>query len=203
MSLKSTVNKPIISSDFASRGQVDLIDLKNTDEVNRPYNDLLVYQDHHTNFVYLRPLQRKNSRIAFVLFEIFCSFGPHHILQNDNRKEFININLASMIRDTWPECKIFHAKARHPQSQGSVERVNQEIKKVLGSLMRKSNDPCWTKYIPIVQHFISTSPHSTQSNKSSYRVLFGTYSGTTGVWNPRRYCSLEGRRIELVNLKIS
>ena len=168
------MSKPIRSSDFASRGQVDLIDLQNSDEVNRPYNYLLVYQDHLTKFVVLRPLQRKTAEeVAFVLFEIFCLFGPPHILQSDNGKEFRNVNLASMIRDLWPDCKIVHGKARHPQSQGSVERVNREIKKVLGSLMRKSNVPCWTKYIPIVQHSINTSPHSTLSNKSPYRVLFG------------------------------
>ena len=56
-----------------------------------------------------------------------------------------------MIRELLPECKIVHGKARHTQSQGSVERVNQEIKKLLGSLMRKKVDPCWVKYIPLVQ----------------------------------------------------
>ena len=52
--LKSTVTKPIRTSEFASRGQVDLIDLQNTSEVNRPYNFLMVYQDHLTKFVVLR-----------------------------------------------------------------------------------------------------------------------------------------------------
>ena len=43
-SLKSTVTKPVYSPDFASRGQVDLIDMQTTSDVNRPYNFLLVYQ---------------------------------------------------------------------------------------------------------------------------------------------------------------
>ena len=30
---------------------------------------------------------------------------------------------------------------RHSQSQGSVERVNKEIKKVLGSLIKKTKSP--------------------------------------------------------------
>ena len=46
--LKSRVTKPIRSSGFASRGQIDLIDLQNTPEINRPYNFLMVYQDHLT-----------------------------------------------------------------------------------------------------------------------------------------------------------
>ena len=181
------MNKPIRSSDFASRRQVDLIEKLHSGEVNRLCNYLLVYQDHLTKFVILRPLQRKTAEeVAFVLFEIFCLFGPPHILQSDNGKEFRNVNLASMIRDLWPDCEIVHGKACHPQSQGSVERVNREIKKVLGSLMRKLNDPCWTKYIPSVQHSINTSLHSTLSNKSPYRVLFGRepFQGLQEFGNP-------------------
>ena len=78
-----------------------------------------------------------------------------------------------MIRDLWPSCRIVHGKPRHPQSQGSVERVNREIKKVLGALMRKNRDPCWLKYVSLAQHSINTSLHSTLENKSPYRVLFG------------------------------
>ena len=174
-SLKSTVVKPIQSPDFASRGQVDLIDLQNTDDVNRPYSFLLVYQDHHTKFVILRPLTSKCAKeVSKTLFEIFCLIGSPHILQSDNGKEFKNVDLAGMIRYIWPDCKIIHGKPRHPQSQGSVERVNQEVKHVLGSLMRmKSRDPCWVKYVPIVQHSINTSPHSTLLGNSPYRILFG------------------------------
>lgn len=127
-SLKSIVVKPIQSADFASRGQVDLIDLQNTDDVNRPYSFLLVYQDHHTKFVVLRPLTSKSSdEVSKTLCEIFCLIGSPHILQSDNGKEFKNVDLAAMIRDIWPDCKIIHGKPRHPQSQGSVERVNREV----------------------------------------------------------------------------
>ena len=96
----------------------------------------------------LRPLKRKSAQeVVDNLLDVFCLLGPPHILQCDNGREFKNINLATFIREQWPECKVIHGKARHPQSQGSVERVNKEIKKVLGSFMRKSKDPCWDKYV--------------------------------------------------------
>ena len=172
--LKSTVTKSIRSSDFASRGQIDLIDLQNTPEINRPYNFLMVYQDHLTKFVMLRPLRRKLAQeVVDNLLDVFCLLGPPHILQSDNGREFKNINLATFIREQWPECKVIHGKARHPQSQGSVERVNKEIKKVLGSFMRKSKDPCWVKYVNRTQYSINTSPHSTLEYKTPYRILFG------------------------------
>ena len=83
--IQSTVVKPIQSPDFASRGQVDLIDFQNTNQVNRPYNFLLVYQDHHTKFIVLRPLINKSAEeVSRTLFEIFCLIGSTHILQSDN-----------------------------------------------------------------------------------------------------------------------
>ena len=100
--------------------------------------------------------------------EIFCLIGSPHILQSDNSREFKNINLTSMIRELWPGYTIVHGKPRHLESQGSVERVNREIKEVLGSLIMKANDPCWVTYDPLVQHSINTSPHSTLKNRTSY-----------------------------------
>ena len=92
----------------------------------------MVYQDHLTKFVVLRPLQKKSAdEVIKYLLDIFSLFGSPHILQSDNGREFKNVNLATMIREKWPECKIVHGKPRHPQSQGFVERVNKEIKKCL------------------------------------------------------------------------
>ena len=100
-----------------------------------------MYQDHLTKFVVLRPLQRKCAdEVVIDLLDIFSLFEFSYILQSDNGREFKNVNLATMIRDKLPECKIVHGKPRLPQSQGSVERVNKGIKKVLSSLMRKNKD---------------------------------------------------------------
>ena len=58
------------------------------------------------------------------LFDIICLLGPPHILQSDNGRQFKDVDLAKMIRELWPGCRIVHGKPRHPQSQGSV--VNKE-----------------------------------------------------------------------------
>ena len=164
-SLKSTVSKPDRISDFASRGQVDLISMQASRAMNESYNFLLVYQKHLTKFIVLRLLKRKTAaEVTSILLYILCLIDPPHILQSDNGKEFKNINLAKMIRELWPGSKTVNGRPRHPQSQCSVERVNKEIKKVLGALMRKDNDPCWVKYVFIAQHSINTSSHSTLEN---------------------------------------
>ena len=86
---------------------------------------------------------------------------------------FKNVDLARMVRELWPGCRIVHGKPRQPQSRGSVERVNKEIKEVFRSLMRKAPNNNWVKFVPLVQHSISTTPHSTLEYQTPYRVLFG------------------------------
>ena len=63
--IKSLVVKPISSTGFLSRSLVDLIDFRDmSDEHNKPetgipYRWLLVYQDHFTEFIRLRPPKNK------------------------------------------------------------------------------------------------------------------------------------------------
>ncbi|XP_008189564.1 SCAN domain-containing protein 3-like, partial [Acyrthosiphon pisum] len=85
--------------------------------------------NHLTKFVILRPLKFKRAEVAYCLLDIFTLFGAPNILHSDNGREFVNAvitNLCSM----WPEVKIVHGKARHSQSQGSVERANQDIERI-------------------------------------------------------------------------
>ena len=61
------------------------------------------------------------------ILDICLLFGAPNILQSDNGAEF-TASIISQLKDLWPECKIVHGKPRHPQSQGSVERANADIK---------------------------------------------------------------------------
>ena len=92
-SMKSIVVKPITSSSYLSRAQVDLIDFSSTFPTdNHPYKWLLVYQDHFTKFIRLRPLRRKCAEeVADALMDIFCELGPPLILQSDNGLFLVNV----------------------------------------------------------------------------------------------------------------
>ena len=86
-----------------------LIEFRACNEVNLSYKFLLVYQDHLTKFIVLRTLkQRTAEEVVRTLMDIFCLIDSPHILQSDNGREFKNINLATMIRELWPGCKIVH-----------------------------------------------------------------------------------------------
>jgi hypothetical protein len=51
----------------------------------------------------------------------------------------------------WPDCTLVHGKPRHPQSQGSVERGNADIKDMLESLV-DLNDQEPLIHFPPLQH---------------------------------------------------
>jgi hypothetical protein len=50
----------------------------------------------------------------------FPIFGVSMILQSDNEREFKN-QVIGALATMWPGIKLVHGRARHPQSQGSVE----------------------------------------------------------------------------------
>lgn len=79
--------RPIISTVFNCRGQVDLIDLQSSPD--NSYKWLMNYQDHATKFCYLRPLLTKRaSEVATKILKIILEVGCPHILQSDNGREF-------------------------------------------------------------------------------------------------------------------
>ncbi|GFR57889.1 KRAB-A domain-containing protein 2 [Elysia marginata] len=84
---KGVVFRPILSNEFSSRGQVDLIDFQSMGDGQ--YKWIMVYQDHLTKFVVLRPLTSKRAcEVAFQLVDIFTLLGAPVILQSDNGSEF-------------------------------------------------------------------------------------------------------------------
>ncbi|XP_041369797.1 KRAB-A domain-containing protein 2-like [Gigantopelta aegis] len=80
---KGIVVKPIISKDFNSRAQVDLIDMQSMSQGQ--FKWIMVYQDHLTKFCVLRPLTSKRAaEVAFQLLDIFLLLGAPCVLQSDN-----------------------------------------------------------------------------------------------------------------------
>ncbi|CAJ0914660.1 unnamed protein product, partial [Mesorhabditis belari] len=86
--------------------------------------------------------------------EIFGTFGAPKILQSDNGKEFAN-RLVKELVNRWPSCRIMHGRPRHSQSQGSVERANQDVEKILCTQLREQQSTRWARILPIVQSTLS------------------------------------------------
>eukprot|EP00102_Acyrthosiphon_pisum_P016228 XP_008187112.2 PREDICTED: uncharacterized protein LOC100575947 [Acyrthosiphon pisum] len=75
----------------------------------------MVYQDHLTKFVVIKPLKTKTAEeVAYNLIDIFTLLGAPSILQSDNGCEFSN-QIVSNLKNYWPNLKIVHGKPRHSQ----------------------------------------------------------------------------------------
>lgn len=108
------------------------------------YKWLLNYQDNATKYVSLRPLKTKRAQeVAIELLKIFMTFGAPYILQSDNGREF-TANIIEELTSMWPECKIIHGSPRRPQTQGSVERSNQDVENMLRSWMNDNRSVNWS-----------------------------------------------------------
>ena len=144
---KGVVVKPILSKDYGSRVQIDLIDMQSM--CKGSYRWIMVYQDHLTKYCVLRPLTSKRAaEVAWQLVDIFLLLGAPQILQSDNGSEF-TASVITELKVMWPDLLMVHGKPRHPASQGSVERLNSDVKDMLiragilkGSYSRNQFDLC-------------------------------------------------------------
>lgn len=86
---KGIVVKPILHNELNSCCQIDLIDMQTNPD--RGMKFILLYQDHLTKFVLLKPLHCKTAdEVAHHLLDIFSTFGAPNILHSDNGREFCN-----------------------------------------------------------------------------------------------------------------
>lgn len=160
--------KKIVSSGFGARGQVDLIDIqkilydyKFTDKRCRY---ILNYQDHFTKFSFLRGLKDKKAQtILNTLKDIFLTIGAPKILQTDNGGEFVNDLLDKYLATCWPGLVRIKGAPYHPQSQGSVERANGDVKRMLASVLAIDNNDL---------------NNSTSSNSSNIETTSPTFTKT-------------------------
>ncbi|GFR17600.1 integrase catalytic domain-containing protein [Trichonephila clavata] len=125
MGKKGIMVKPMVFLHLNSIGRIDLIEWHSQPE--GIYKFILVYQDHLLMFVILNSLQTKLSeKFAMHSFDIFLLLDAPCVLQLDNRREFCN-KFIDDLKKTWPELKAVHSYPRYCQSQGSVEKANQDV----------------------------------------------------------------------------
>lgn len=167
---KGLVSKPILHHEMNSRCQVDLIDMQSQCDAGNKF--IMVYQDHLTKFVILRALQTKRAEeVAYNLVDIFTLFGAPCILHSDNGREFVN-KVILELTELWPELKLVHGKPRHSQSQGSVERANQDIENMLATWCRDNNTQKWSEGLRFIQFMKNRALHS-GIKMSPYKAMFG------------------------------
>lgn len=167
---KGLVVKPLLFKEMNSRCQVDLIDFQS--QPDEDFKFIMVYQDHLTKFVVLRPLKSKTAdEVCDNIIDIFTLLGAPCILQSDNGREFVNKIIDSLV-NTWPNLKMVHGKPRHSQSQGSVERANQDIENMITTWMQDHKTSKWSEGLKFIQLMKNSALHS-GIKRSPYEAMFG------------------------------
>lgn len=155
---KGIVVKPILSKEFNERGQVDLVDYQSTPDGE--FKFVLNYQDHLTKFTILKALKTKTANeVAENLVEIFSILGAPAMLHSDNGGEFVN-KIISAVATKWPNLKLVHGKPRHSQSQGSVERSNQDIEAMIATHIQDTQKSNWSHFLKFIQFKKNNAHHS-------------------------------------------
>ncbi|XP_023212590.1 KRAB-A domain-containing protein 2-like, partial [Centruroides sculpturatus] len=153
-----------------SRCQVDLIDFQT--QPDGKFKFIMVYQDHLAKFILLRALESKRAEeVAYHLNDIFLTIGAPCILQSDNEREFVNRIICEMT-SLWPELKLVHGKPRHSQSQGSVERANQDVENMISCWLKDNHSTKWSEGLRYVQ-FVKNRAYHSGIKQLPYKAMFG------------------------------
>ena len=110
--------------------------------------------------------------MAFQLLDIFLLFGAPAIPLSDNGSEF-TAQVIRELNELWPQPTMVHGKPRHPQSQGSVERANGDIKDMLAAWMTDNNTQDWSMGLRFVQN-MKNSAYYSGIKCTPYATVFGT-----------------------------
>lgn len=171
---------PIKSVHFRDRFQVDLIDYQKD-----PQSDgnviiikrLMVLKDHHTRFLYLRALGRKEAKcVCYELDHILGMIGFPLTFHTDNGGEFTAKEKNLMMKAWNPECTTVTGRSRAPRDQGSVENINKMVKSlisVFGASTRKDRKKeNWVRNLGQVMCSINSFKSSGVNSSCPYMHAF-------------------------------
>lgn len=170
------VTNPIINTAFNEHVQADLVDMQA--QQCEDFRFFLVYQDHFTKLVQIRPLKRKTAKATTsAMCDIFFTFGPPKTLQTDNGREFKNSLLERICKALG--IHMVHGKPRNSQCNGGVERANQDIEKMLVTWKSNNLDLPWIAGLQFVQMF-KNSALCAPIKMSPFEATFG-YQMVQGI----------------------
>lgn len=159
--------KPITCNGLFERVQIDLIDYSS--QPCGEYRYVLHIVDHFSKYSSAFALRSKTAEeVAERLALYIGMFGPPKILQCDNGGEFRGATLL-LLRQYG--IRVINGRARHPQSQGLVEKMNGTFKSKMRAWMLDSGSLNWVRAIPEICLSMNKQRHST-TRISPYQVVF-------------------------------
>ena len=149
---------------------VDTIGPLPTDSAGNKY--VIVAVDCFSRFVELRAAPDATAReAAQALLDVFGRYGAPRQLRSDNGTQYTAQLVKQLLQlvGTTPEFTIPY----RPESNGIVERANQEIGRHLRAIVfDRRLRSCWSETLPLVQRIVNATPNSTTGTTPA-RIMFG------------------------------
>ncbi|KAI5176509.1 hypothetical protein NEFER02_2241 [Nematocida sp. LUAm2] len=171
-------NKVITAPKPGVHYQADLVDMRHYSEVNDGFGWILNIIDVNSKFLMSVPCKNKSAiEIKNAFVKVFRLYGEPKYLHTDNGTEFKNSLLRQYTEGLYIR-RIF-GRARHPQSQGQVERLNQTQKSVLSSLvLERGTNGRWIDFHEEAVSIINCTVHEA-IRKRPIDVFFGRKIGNS------------------------
>ncbi len=162
--------KPIIAREPLERVEIDFTVYDYADPDNG-HIYILTIVDCCTKFLWAKTFVSKHAGpVAQYLFDLFASEGYPTIVQSDNGKEFVAEIVKEYLRLVKAQEK--HSRAKHPQTNGQVERLNGTFKSILRKLTAGKLGSPWSSLIPVAVERYNSTKHST-IGRSPHEVFRG------------------------------
>ena len=162
---------PLVSIKTTHPMELVCMDFLSLEPDNRNTKDILVITDHFTRYAQAFPTKDQKARtVAKVLWEeFFIHYGFPERLHSDQGRDFE----ASLIQELCQLAGIRKSRTTpyHPQGNGQVERFNQTLIGMLGTLEEEKKHQ-WRLYVkPLVHAYNCTKNDAT--GVSPYSLMFG------------------------------
>ena len=162
--------KPQISDDIFSRLHMDILSgLPTTPD---KYKHVLLVVDSYSKWCECFPLKTQEAgEIAGILYkEIISRYGAPRILVSDRGRNFMS-NLVKALSEMFQITRQM-TSSYHPQSNGSVERMNSVILQAIRSYAKDQQDD-WVNILPGIMMAYRATPATQSTEFSPFFLLFG------------------------------
>ena len=171
---KKSDRVPIVAVERANQAfqqvNIDLIGPINP-KSSRGHSYVLCLIDSCTKWVEAVPLKTLTAKEACnALLLLFCTIGIPSILVSDNATNF-SAQLARELHDRLG-IELRYSSPLHPESNGSVERWNATLKRMLHHIVNSGTPRDWDKRLPFLLWAYREIPNAT-TGISPYQLVYG------------------------------
>ncbi|CAG2252792.1 unnamed protein product [Mytilus edulis] len=162
--------KPQISDDIFSRWHMDILSgLPTTPD---KYKHVLLVVDSYSKWSEIFPLKTQEAgEVAGILYrEIITRYGAPRVLISDRGRNFTS-NLVKALSEMFQITRHL-TSSYHPQTNGSVERMNSVILQSIRSYAKDQQDD-WVHLLPGIMMAYRATPATQSTDFSPFFLLFG------------------------------